>query len=246
MAEEITLFDLASKDHKSWSGNTLKTRLYLNYIGVPYKTVWLEYPEIESNHKALGISPHDPSTAAITPYTVPAVQFPDGKCVMESAAIALELNNRYQQADLIIADEMLSTLQRVIRGGVMINLSFACLFLPGISTNLLNPPSEEYTAARCRKWFGKSVEDLAKDSDPEKGWGAVEPHLKELGQLLKEKDGGPFLLGEKVSYADFVIVALLQFLKRIDEALYEQTVKIEPALQTLYDASMQWLVRDDH
>jgi len=48
------------------------------------------------------------------------------------------------------------------------------------------------------------------------------------------------------SYADFVILGWLQFFKTIDMKLYERVVSIEPAFGTLYDASKQWLERDDH
>lgn len=49
-----------------------------------------------------------------------------------------------------------------------------------------------------------------------------------------------------VSYADFVIVSILHWMKRLDERFYERAVGIEPALKHVYEASKQWLERDDH
>lgn len=49
-----------------------------------------------------------------------------------------------------------------------------------------------------------------------------------------------------VSYADFVIVGLLRFMKRSGEDIYRRVVDMEPALGTVYDASAAWLKRDDH
>lgn len=49
-----------------------------------------------------------------------------------------------------------------------------------------------------------------------------------------------------VSYADFVIVGALHFMKRADENIYERAIHIEPALKVVYDASQEWLIRDDH
>jgi hypothetical protein len=49
-----------------------------------------------------------------------------------------------------------------------------------------------------------------------------------------------------VSYADFVIVGWLQFMKVIEEDLFKRIVGIEPAFGKLYDASEQWLERDGH
>lgn len=49
-----------------------------------------------------------------------------------------------------------------------------------------------------------------------------------------------------VSYADFVIVGLLQFTKRCDQEVYGRAAKMEPALKTLYEASAAWVERDNH
>jgi hypothetical protein len=48
------------------------------------------------------------------------------------------------------------------------------------------------------------------------------------------------------SYADFMIVGALHFFKVIEEDGYLRVVKIDPAYGKLYDASKQWLERDDH
>lgn len=49
-----------------------------------------------------------------------------------------------------------------------------------------------------------------------------------------------------MSYADMVIVAALHFMKRVDVAIYERATGIEPALADVYNASQEWLKRDDH
>jgi hypothetical protein len=49
------------------------------------------------------------------------------------------------------------------------------------------------------------------------------------------------------SYADIVVLASLQFYKRVDEErLFNKVVNLEPALGRLYQAGEQWLKRDDH
>ena len=49
-----------------------------------------------------------------------------------------------------------------------------------------------------------------------------------------------------VSYADFVIVACIRMIYRIDTDIYERAVGIEPALKDLYEASKPWVERDDY
>ena len=106
---------------------------------------------------------------------------------------------------------------------------------------------------------------LEKEMGGDDAWVNATPALKELGTLLKT-EGGPFLMGKTgeafyrsmivttqylilfltVSYADLVIVGILEFAKRIRGDLYERAVGIEPALKELYEASKPWLERDDH
>ena len=49
----LTLYDIPSKGQKCWSPNVWKTRLVLHYKQIPYKTEWIEYPEIEPKLKGL-------------------------------------------------------------------------------------------------------------------------------------------------------------------------------------------------
>lgn len=46
-----------------------------------------------------------------------------------------------------------------------------------------------------------------------------------------------------VSYADFILVSGMHAFKRA--GIFERWVEIEPACGRLYDASKQWLERDD-
>ncbi len=137
MADQVTLFDLASKDgNLCWSLNPWKcmsplpgshlisfpllfffflapvfffcwfhcpgsrlqagitnshslARAALNFKGIPYKTEWLEYPDIKATLSAKESPPLDGSDGF--PYTIPAVGLPDGRFVMNSRPIADEL-----------------------------------------------------------------------------------------------------------------------------------------------------------
>ena len=54
------------------------------------------------------------------------------------------------------------------------------------------------------------------------------------------------MLGEEVSYADFVMVGYLQMVRRVDEELFARIGAEGPALKRLYEACAVWLERDDH
>ena len=48
-----------------------------------------------------------------------------------------------------------------------------------------------------------------------------------------------------VSYADVVLVTFLQFLKRAGEGLFEKWVAHDDAFSRIYEASKQWLEKED-
>lgn len=50
---EIILYDLGSLQNEPFSPLAWRIRLMLNYKGIPYKTVFLEFPDIEPTLKGL-------------------------------------------------------------------------------------------------------------------------------------------------------------------------------------------------
>lgn len=90
--------------------------------------------------------------------------------------------------------------------------------------------------------FGVKVEDLKKEAD-DTTWEEVRPVLEEIGSVLREK-GGPFVLGEEVSYADFILVGGMQFLRRTEERYYQGFVAADEAFGRLFEACRPWLEKD--
>lgn len=52
-APEIVLYDLACTKNVCFSPTVWRIRLLLNYKQIPYKTIFLEFPDIEPTLKAL-------------------------------------------------------------------------------------------------------------------------------------------------------------------------------------------------
>lgn len=50
----------------------------------------------------------------------------------------------------------------------------------------------------------------------------------------------------KASFADFIVVGLLRFLREVDEQIFNKFVSHDPAFQQLYEACKPWLERNDH
>ena len=161
----------------------------LNYKGIPYKTQWLEYPEIAPTFKALDIPPNPERT----PYTIPTIRIGD-KYVMDSRKIADELEKQYPSPPLHLDSPMLPKVEEIcsVRGGLA---GLLAVFAPKVPGAILNDASRPYWVAAREKQMGMSLADLEKEKGGEKGWETVVPFLKELGNILREKEG-PFVLGK--------------------------------------------------
>lgn len=115
--------------------------------------------------------------------------------------------------------------------------------MPKIPRNLLNEASATYFRRTRSQRFGMPLEQLEREIGGEKQWEEARPAVQEIGGLLKE-NGGPFLLGKEVSYADFILVGALHWFRRSGEGVYERVVEMEPSLRRLYEASGKWVERD--
>ncbi|KAL8993522.1 MAG: hypothetical protein Q9169_006280 [Polycauliona sp. 2 TL-2023] len=186
MAQEITLFDLSSKAPcKSWSFNPWKTRLVLNYKSLPYKTHWLEFPDIAPHLKSLGIPPNSEGI----PYTVPTIHLPsslpkspEDEYIMDSKAIAVALEAKYPEHPLHLDEPQLAKAEELWRQAFKGLMGFLG---PRVMETILTEPGKAYM----------SKMSLGDGPVGEDAWEGVRPILENMGTLLKEKDG-PFILGE--------------------------------------------------
>jgi hypothetical protein len=66
--------------------------------GIPYKTEFMEYPDITPTLKAFHIAPHEDNDP---PYTIPAIKI-GSEFFMDSTVIVEELEGRYPKPSLKI------------------------------------------------------------------------------------------------------------------------------------------------
>lgn len=211
MSEEVILYDIPSKDpRRSWSLNPWKSssqtmllipvkspkdtdqcwiaRLILNLKGIPYKTEWLEYPDIAPTLKPFGIPPSEPPASA---YSCPTIRISD-KYVMDSRKIADVLEKEQPSPSLHLDSSILKKVEGLAPQCIM---PLGPVFMPRIPRLLLNPRSAEYFERTREERFGMTLSQLEKEKGGEGAWKAAEPKWKELGTLLKA-EGGPFFMGK--------------------------------------------------
>ncbi|KAI0682851.1 hypothetical protein BC835DRAFT_807562, partial [Cytidiella melzeri] len=77
MPDPIIFYDIdSSKPGRAWSPNTWRTRYALNYKGIPYRTEWVEYPDIEPLCKKIGGSATAKKEDGRDHYTLPMIYDP--------------------------------------------------------------------------------------------------------------------------------------------------------------------------
>ena len=163
-------------------------RLVLNFKGIPYKTEWLEYPDIAPTLKSFGITPNEqPSTA----YTCPTIRISD-KYVMDSRKIVDVLEEAHPSPSLHLDSPILKKVEELIPQCFM---PLGPIVFPRISRFLLKPRSAEYFERTRGARFGMPLSQLEKEKGGESAWKAAEPKWKELATLLKA-ERGPFFMGK--------------------------------------------------
>ncbi|KAF2198653.1 hypothetical protein GQ43DRAFT_400414 [Delitschia confertaspora ATCC 74209] len=242
---QTILYDLPTKEPcASWSLNPWEARMILNYKKIDYKTEWTEYPDVAPKLKSFGIPPNDKNDPGyFMDYTIPAIRYEDGTYSMDSWKIAQELEKRYPSPSLHLDDpvvvkvrDITQQLLRLLGANILAKIA-----------QILPERSAEYFYRTRKEMFGMTLDEFEKVNGGEQSWEAAKEPSKELAGLLKES-GGPFFLGETVSYADFIFVTFLEFLKRSDGEtgdLFSRFVAQDKSFLTLYEACGKWLERDN-
>jgi glutathione S-transferase len=179
--------------------------------------------------------------------------------MMDSWKIAHELEKRYPSPSLHLDNPI--TIQ--VRDHIKKFMGpLESVLLPKVPAILQERCAEYFNRTREEWWYKMPLSEYAKTKDVDECFSEAEGPAKEIAELLK-KNGGPFFLGETgescyqsmgeglwanrviVSYADFIFVAFLQFVKRLDESAFERFVGFDDAIRKVFDASKEWLEKDD-
>ncbi|XP_006456489.1 hypothetical protein AGABI2DRAFT_146311 [Agaricus bisporus var. bisporus H97] len=198
----ITFYDLARKSPQTtWSQNPFKTRFALNYKKLPYRTVNLELPEVESELKKVGIPPSSTWADGRPMYTSPSI-FDDSTNtgVSDSYKIAQYLDKTYPDTPKLFPP-----------GTEALQASFYAQFnelrvptfpfLIPTFFRILNPPSAEYYSQPLADYEPKGEERV-------EAWKKVEASYNTLYGWLSQSMG-PYFMGDTVTFADFAVGGMI-------------------------------------
>ncbi|KUM55809.1 hypothetical protein ACN42_g11430 [Penicillium freii] len=208
---DIVLYDLACTKHVSFSPVVWRIRLMLNYKNIPYKTIFLEFPDIEPTLKNLGLVPGEASK-----YTVPAIQHvPTNTYIMDSLPIAQFLESTYPDPPVPLTSDLGREIETKGRG--VLGKAIYSSVMPR-EVRILSPRSQEYFRRTREAALGHRLEDLLDGDREDRVWGGVSDAMGAIGELMRtHKADGPFVLGVRPSYTDFFIAGSLQSVRVIDE-----------------------------
>ncbi|KAI0853568.1 putative glutathione S-transferase [Daldinia vernicosa] len=237
--QEIVFFDLPSKPpNKTWSYNPWKTRFVLNYKNLPYKTEWVEYPDIKGKFQD-----HLPKADV---YTIPTIILPDGTWVTDSFTIAEVLEKKYPEPSIHLDSPYLPKVKELLKE---VLTPLRGVYAPGVYNRLLNDASKGYFRRTREEQFGATLEEVAEKEGGEKAWKAAQPALEKVTALLKENGDGPFFEGKTVGFADFAWASFLLFMQRIGDDVYQEALKHAgdaTVHEKLLEAVKPWSERSDH
>ncbi|KAG8702274.1 hypothetical protein FRC09_004823 [Ceratobasidium sp. 395] len=242
----IIFYDVASKDGSYWSCNTIKTRLTLNYKGLPYRVQYIHLNEVQSALKSLGVPP-----ASKTPpyYTLPSrpngmhqwrawlthIIFPqlaiadpssdpNGEpiYVSETFAISAYLDDKYPAPRYpTVFTPGTRPLQRLFVDNFTANIGgplFQLFIRPYFPQKYLTEAALDYLL-RSRSTTVATYAHLKGDEATSK---LVEVRQKweTLAEAFNlnatEGSTGPFMMGNKITFADFAVGGMLFALNRAE------------------------------
>ncbi|KAF8515793.1 hypothetical protein BU17DRAFT_93209 [Hysterangium stoloniferum] len=229
----ITFFDIPSLcKPQAWSPNTWKARLVLNYKQIPYKTVWVSYPDIEETLKKIGGKPTGvkPNKGGGAPlYTLPAILDESGDTpivITDSLAIAEYLDAKYPGRPVLPkkGTDLEPAFEKFFERVVDEPLTTVML---GPTLEIQDAQSKPYWARTRRDWYDLNPSEISPEGPVREGhWKEVEKGFDSLAELVGGDNPGQWAAGgNEPTRIDFIIVAWLIWVKVVSPDEWEKRVK---------------------
>ncbi|WPH03508.1 Hypothetical protein R9X50_00638800 [Acrodontium crateriforme] len=214
-----------------------RIRLMLNYKRIPYRTEFVEFPDIKAKMSEFGLVAYDPASGSKYEYTVPVIHhLPSDTYLMDSAPIAEFLEETYPERPILLSSELGREIEFKARG--VIGPVFGKSVMPR-EIRILSSQSQAYFRETRETLLGHSLEKLLDYED--EAWNAVDGDMRGVGELMQmHKAEGPFVLGARPSYTDFFIVGSLQSARVVDDGTFQRCVKYS-GFKEVYEACLPYI-----
>ena len=187
----------------------------MNYKRIPYRTEWIEYPDIEPHSKSLGIKPTGKKPDGSPFYTLPAIHDPStGTYLADSFPIAEYLEETYPTPSIF--PHGTKSLQHAFLFSIGEKLGVIRSFiLPSVLPYLGTQRSEEYFRRTKELSLGRPLV-VPVGAERAETWAKFREGMSKVDECLAKTDTkGPFVMGDTISYADLFISAFLMWFKNV-------------------------------
>lgn len=243
-AEPILFYDIAFKaprESTNCAPNPWKSRLALNFKGVPYSTIWVPLPDVEKVRRSVKVPACRKFGDGSDYYTLPIITDPNtDEAVGDSFDIAVYLQKTYpdsgsgelfpeQKLDYEFTEQAsgvpLSEMRRgdyeeYARFNKNVDAVFSAHVILMLQGMLLEPAGKQVFVKRAGVPSFDAFACVGEQR--EKVLSTFEKNLEGLSMFLKKDKSGPFILGNKASYADLIIGGWLRMAsKSLPQAEWE-------------------------
>lgn len=240
-SSHIVFYDIAMRppiEKNCCSPNPWKARLALNFKSLPYSTSWVALPDIANVRRSLKLPPCRKFADGTDFFTLPIVEdHATDSSIGDSFDIAGHLQNTYpasgagdlfpaQTLDYVFAHDPAliavplsqcddSEFPEYARFNVNVDAAFTAHVQLAVQGLPFDPATAEASKAEFVRRAGVSRwEDFALVGEArEKVKHSFRDTLGGLARLFSRDDSGPFLLGSRASYADFIVGGWLRMMR---------------------------------
>jgi glutathione S-transferase len=235
----IVFYDIATRppvEKNCYSPNPWKTRLALNFKGLPYSTSWVALPDIAKVRSSLKVPPCRRFADGTDFFTLPIIEDPaTNSLVGDSFDIAVYLQNTYpnsggdlfppQTIDYVFTHDLAllvplsecreSEFPEYAKFNVNVDAAFSAHVQLTVQGFPFDPATAEISKAEFVRRAGVTCwEDFALvGEEREKMKDSFRNMLGGLAKLFLRDTSGPFLLGTRASYADLIVGGWLRMMR---------------------------------
>ena len=197
----------------------------LNFKKLPYKTVWVEYPDIEKLSKEIGVEPTMIRKDGRPLYTLPAIQDPNtNTAVSESYRIAEYLEKTYPNSPKLFPPDSQGLQAAFYEFHVDTISSVFPMWILKMVHGILQQPSQAYFWRTKQEMYEKKWEEF--DSGVEEQWESYKAAHSKLAACYDKNGGGHFIQGDGLTYADINIAGFFAWYRRSTDEESEEWKKM--------------------
>jgi len=195
------------------------------YKGLPFKTEWVEFPDVAARMKEVGSVPTEKDSDGNPKYTLPVIlDSSTGKVITNSIRIAEYLDDTYPNSPSLfppIGGQSTHSRAAIhILDAHFMNTALQPMRLAFIASinAVFNPRSQEYFRSAREKDFGMKLEDIAPTGSVKRKamFIAGKEGFSKLASMYEENGADlPYFFGKTFSYADCIVTGFLFWMRRL-------------------------------